>query len=236
VKARVLIVEDERDLSRVLEVNLAKHDLEVRSVETASALFEALPGFAPAVIIVDLMLPDLPGTEICRRLRADPQTARIGIMVTSARGDEYDRVVAFELGVDDYVVKPYHVREVALRVKALVRRTAVPERSVELSAQGIEIDRLAQIARIDGVALALRPVELKILDHILRHPERVFTRAELIRDLWGPGWIGALDERTIDTHVARLRVGLGAHAELIETVPSVGYRAGPLHRERSSRR
>ena len=183
----------------------------------------------PSVVILDLMLPDQPGTEVCRRLRSEPSTADVPILMLTARGDEYDRVLGFEVGADDYVVKPFSVRELVLRVRALARRSKEQKEartSVDtgqrLRWRGLEVDLARHRVYIDGAELALRPLEFKLIAVLLEHPERVFSRGQLLEEVWGTS--GDIHTRTVDTHVRRLRERLGLYGDAVETVHSVGYR------------
>src|SRR5262249_27245046 len=160
------------------------------AVGTGQAGIVAAVRSRPAVIVLDLMLPDLPGTEVCRRLRADPATADVGILMLTARSDEYDRVLGFEVGADDYVVKPFSVRELVLRVRALARRTserrvarASSEPGRTLRWRTLEVDRDRHRVHVDGAELSLRPLELKLIVLLLEHPGKVFTRAALLEEV-----------------------------------------------------
>jgi two-component system phosphate regulon response regulator PhoB len=175
----------------------------------------------PVLVILDLMLPDMPGVEVCRRLRAQPALSEVPVMMLTARGDEYDRLVGFEAGADDYVVKPFSIREVLMRVRALLRRSvdgAAPRRA---RWKGLELDPDALRILADGEALVLRRLEYKLAAIFLQHPARVFSRDELLAKVWEGADVGA---RTVDTHVRRLREKLGKYSEAIETVPGFGYR------------
>ena len=179
------------------------------------------------MIVLDLMLPDLPGVEVCRKLRANPDLAGVGVLMLTARGDEYDRLLGFEAGADDYVTKPFSVREIVHRVRALARRTtprtAAEAQSPELRRwRGLEIDLRRREVRADGDLLSLRPLELKVLELLSAEPGRVFSRADLLREVWGTS--GSLHTRTVDSHVFRLREALKQYGDAIETVHGFGYR------------
>ena len=230
-EGRVLLVDDEPDLRQLVVFNLKDAGFEAEAVATGAAGIVAATKLRPAVVILDLMLPDLPGTEVCRRLREDPALSDVGILMLTARGDEYDRVLGFEVGADDYVVKPFSVRELVLRVRALVRRTkerqaarasATTDDGRRLRWRGLEVDVGRHRVHADGNELSLRPLEFKLLSMLLENPGRVFTRAQLLEEVWGTS--GDLHTRTVDTHVRRLREKLGAYGEAVETVHGVGYR------------
>jgi two-component system phosphate regulon response regulator PhoB len=225
----ILIVDDEEDLCRLLAFNLRDAGFAPETATTGGAGLAIASTMRPAVVILDLMLPDLPGTEVCRRMRADPGLSDIGIMMLTARGDEYDRVVGFELGADDYVVKPFSVREVVLRARALARRARekqLANKSADTGARlfwrDLEIDPARHRVFASGTELVLRPLEFKLLALLLEHPGRVFSRQQLLEEVWGIA--AEVNTRTVDTHVRRLREALGEHAEAVETVHGFGYR------------
>jgi two-component system phosphate regulon response regulator PhoB len=225
----VLVVDDESDLRRLLDFNLTEAGFAVVAVHTGQAALNALQASAPSVVLLDLMLPDIPGTEVCRRMRADARLQDVGVIMLTARSDEYDRVLGFELGTDDYVVKPFSVREVVLRVRALCRR--VGERKAARQAadagnrlvwRGLVVDPVRHRVTVDGEELQLRPLEFKLLALLLEHQGEVLTRQRLLQDVWGMS--PEVNTRTVDTHVRRLRERLGAYEAALETVHGFGYR------------
>jgi two-component system phosphate regulon response regulator PhoB len=225
----VLIVDDEEDLCRLIAFNLREAGFVAETATTGNAGLSLAASMRPAVVVLDLMLPDIPGTEVCRRMRADPVLSDIGIMMLTARGDEYDRVVGFELGADDYVVKPFSVREVVLRVRALARRTRERQAAHVRADTGsrlvwreLEVDPTRHRVFAKGEELSLRPLEFKLLSIFLEHPGRVFSRQELLEEVWG--FAAEVNTRTVDTHVRRLRERLGPYEEAVETVHGFGYR------------
>jgi two-component system phosphate regulon response regulator PhoB len=220
----VLVIEDEVDLATTVEYNLRAEGFQVRLAHTgkqglASATSEPLPD----VIVLDLMLPDLSGTEICRRLRDQERTREIPVIMCTAKGEEIDRVVGFEVGADDYLVKPFSVRELILRIRALLRRVNRVEGEPSLIAFGkLKIDRDAHRAWIDGTEIELTALEFRLLHAFMSRKGRVQTREALLSDVWG---IEAdVTTRTVDTHVKRLREKLGEAGGYIETLRGVGYR------------
>jgi two-component system phosphate regulon response regulator PhoB len=169
------------------------------------------------------MLPDLPGTEVLRRLRQDAHTSAIPVVFLTARGDEVDRVVGFELGADDYVVKPFSPRELTLRVQALLRRSAVPEAEEPVLARaGVRLDRSRHEARLGNALIDLTPTEFRLLAYLMARPGRVLTREQILDNVWGSDVY--VTDRTVDTHIKRLRTKMGKAADLVETVRGVGYR------------
>ncbi|HEY8147013.1 MAG TPA: response regulator [Kofleriaceae bacterium] len=231
---RVLIVDDETDVARLLSFNLADAGFEAEVARSGEGALAMAAEFRPHVVVLDLMLPDLSGYEVCRRLREDPALAEVAVLMLTARGDEADRIVGLESGADDYVVKPFSVREVVLRVQALAKRTAdrsgvgdntpPPDAPTQLlRARELEVDLRTHEVRYAGEQLSLRPLEFKLLVTLLGEPGRVFSRAELLAEVWGIR--DASSTRTVDVHIKRLRSNLGRAADLIETVHGFGYRA-----------
>jgi two-component system phosphate regulon response regulator PhoB len=226
---RVLLVDDEPDLQRLVLFNLREAGFEVDAVGTGKDGLAAAQKMGPEVIILDLMLPDMAGTEVCRQLRADPSLADVAILMLTARGDEYDRVLGFEVGADDYVVKPFSVRELVMRVRGLAKRAherrlarSSAEGEKRLQWRGLTVDPVKHRVFLDGAELGLRPLEFKLLAMLLEHPGRVFTRGDLLEEVWGI--TSEVNTRTVDTHVRRLRERLGAYGEAVETVHGFGYR------------
>ncbi len=222
----VLVVDDEPDLVSTVAYNLEREGLTVRSAATGREALAALAASPrPDLVVLDLMLPDVSGVEVCRRIRQDADTRRIPVIMLTARGEEIDRVVGFEVGADDYVVKPFSVRELMLRVKALLRR-AEPGASApdgERTSFGVlEVDPGAHRVWVEGVEVRLTALEFRLLTTFLTRRGRVQTRDGLLADVWG---IQAdITTRTVDTHVKRLREKLGAAGAYVETLRGVGYR------------
>ena len=220
----VLVIEDEVDLATTLEYNLRSEGFQVRLAHSgkqglASATAEPLPD----VIDLDLMLPDLSGTEICRRLREQERTRELPVIMCTAKGEEIDRVVGFEVGADDYVVKPFSVRELILRVRALLRRVQRTEGEPALLRFGrLKIDRDAHRAWVDDGEIALTALEFRLLHAFLARRGRVQSRDALLDEVWGMD--ADVTTRTVDTHVKRLREKLGDAGAYIETLRGVGYR------------
>jgi two-component system phosphate regulon response regulator PhoB len=221
--ARILVIEDERDLQQVVAYNLrqAGHD-----VATASGGQEGLRlarEVPPDLVLLDLMLPDMPGTEVCRALKREPATQSSAVVMVTAKGEEIDRVVGFELGADDYVVKPFSVRELLLRVQAILRRSWSEQPVAPTFEFGcLRVDREAHRVWVNNKEVELTALEFKLLATLHDRRNRVQTRGALLSDVWG---IDAdITTRTVDTHVKRLREKLGAAGEYIETVRGVGYR------------
>ena len=224
--ARVLIVDDEPDIVELLEYNLRQAGYEVVTAADGGAALAAIREQIPDLVLLDLMLPDMSGTEVCRQLKKDPLTEATPIMMLTARGSEIDRVVGFELGADDYVVKPFSPRELVLRVQAVLRRSRPSQRPEPLS-DSIVIGRLAidvprHAITVDGEEIALTALEFKLLLDLATRRGRVQSRDALLERVWGysPG----IETRTVDTHVKRLREKLRAARDHIQTVRGVGYK------------
>jgi two-component system phosphate regulon response regulator PhoB len=227
---KVLVVEDEPDLRELLTYNLTAAGFTVQATENGTDGLAAVQKFAPDVVLLDLMLPDIPGTEVCRRIRGGEVGGRQpAVMMLTAKGEEIDRVVGFELGADDYVVKPFSVRELVLRVGAIMRTrrpaptngAAAPQRR-RYSVGPLELDVDGYHVFVNGKEVHVSTLEMRLLVYLVEHRGRVRSREDLLEDVWGykPG----VSTRTIDTHVKRLRDKLGEAGSLVETVRGTGYR------------
>ena len=224
----VLVVDDERDLRTLLEFNLRQAGYQVVQAATGAEALARARSLRPQVIILDLNLPDVSGTDVCRLLKSDESTRGIPILMLTARGSEADRIAGLELGADDYVGKPFSVREVLLRVDAVARRSVGTQRPAgerALKVGPIELDLDAYIVRLEGEELPLTLQEFKLLAYLVEGKGRVRTRDELLTNVWNTS--PDLETRTVDTHVKRLRDKLGTSGELIETVRGLGYRIRP---------
>jgi two-component system phosphate regulon response regulator PhoB len=220
---RILVIDDEPDLLELVRVNLRQAGFEVELAATGSEAIERLRRSPPDLIVLDLMLPDLSGTEICRRVRADPDLAHVPIIMLTAKAAEIDRVVGLELGADDYVTKPFSPRELVLRVRAVLRRSeAQDEPSRVLERGGIRLDPERRRCFANEQEIPLTSKEFDLLQRLMARPGRVMTREHLLEQVWGSDIV--VTTRTIDTHLKRLREKLGETGELIETVRGVGYR------------
>jgi two-component system, OmpR family, phosphate regulon response regulator PhoB len=235
---RILLIEDEPDIAEVLQYNLEKEGFFVETARRGDNGIEAVRREAPDLILLDLMLPGMDGLELTRLLKRDGATARVPIVMLTARGEEIDRIVGLELGADDYITKPFSPREVVLRVKAVLRRhqpEPTPANSVQradradetelLEVGGIQLDIAGHQLRIRGEEMPLTATEFRLLRLLMERSGRVQTRGQLLTDVWG--YAEDIDSRTVDTHIRRLRRKLGPEADRIETVIGVGYRLRP---------
>ena len=221
-RLRVLIIEDERDLVEVLTYNLEREGYEIIVAHDGLEGLRKAQTLLPDLILLDVMLPGMSGTDVCRELRAGERTRDISIIIISARSEETDQVVGFSLGADDYVTKPFSAKVLMQRIKALHRRVEGSSDPVDvIEHMGVKIDRVRHRAFAEDRELDLTPTEFRLLECMLRQPGRAFTRHQLMDAAIGEGAI--VLERTIDVHIKTLRKKVGA-AELIETVRGVGYR------------
>jgi two-component system phosphate regulon response regulator PhoB len=223
VSTRVLIVEDEESLTLLLQYNLEKEGYAVEVVTRGDEAEIRLKERIPDLLLLDWMLPGLSGIELCRRLRARPETQGLPIIMLTARGEEFDRVRGLATGADDYVVKPFSVPELMARVKAVLRRTNPEAGDAVLKAGDIELDRETRRVRRAGRQVRLGPTEFRLLEFLMQAPGRVFSREQLLNNVWGDDVF--IDERTVDVHVGRLRkvLNLGDQSDPIRTVRSFGY-------------
>jgi two-component system phosphate regulon response regulator PhoB len=221
--AKVLVVEDEADIQQVLDYNLRGQGHTVFCTGRGEEGLRIAREKRPDLVLLDLMLPDVPGTEVCKRLKGDKATQGIQIVMLTAKGEEIDRVLGFELGADDYVTKPFSVRELMLRVQAILRRSTPPAEAAPTVEFGkLRVDRAAHRVWVGEQELELTALEFKLLVTLHDRKNRVQTRGALLSDVWG---IDAdITTRTVDTHIKRLREKLGAAGAYIETVRGVGYR------------
>ena len=223
--SKILIVEDEPDIVELLAYNLHQAGFETDAVLNGADALERVKIEPPDLVLLDLLLPEVDGLEICRTLKRDPSSASIPIIMLTAKGEAIDRIVGLELGADDYITKPFSPREVLLRIRAVLRRApnvprSKPANQIQIDNLKIDLDRHQVFS--DGDVIDLTATEFKILSLFAHSPGRVFTRSILMDAVWGQEYYGI--ERTMDTHVSRLRRKLGEFGERIETVHGVGYR------------
>lgn len=223
MKERILVIDDEPDLCELVRVNLVQAGYQVETAGCGREALRFLRHSPTNLIVLDLMLPDVSGTDLCRQIRSDPVLARIPVIMLTAKATEIDRIVGFELGADDYVTKPFSPRELALRVAAVLRRGRGEASASDLFSHGtIELDSGRHRCRVEGSDVALTAKEFNLLKELMSRSGRVVTRDDLLERVWGHDV--TVTSRTIDTHVKRLREKLGGAGESIETVRGVGYR------------
>ncbi len=220
---KVFIVEDEPDLRDTLKYNLENEGFIVEAFSNGEDFLSSVDKNKPNLVILDLMLPGLSGLDVCRKLRSNDNYDGIGIVMLTAKSEEIDRIVGFELGADDYVTKPFSVRELILRVKVLLKKRTddgANEQILEFGPILMNLD--AHEVSIDGKIVNLTALEFKLLKHLLKRKGRVQTRDQLLGDVWG--YSSEVTTRTVDTHIKRLREKLGEPGDLIQTIRGVGYR------------
>jgi len=223
MKPKILVVDDEPDALEVLGFKLKEAGYVPLFAPDGARAVAAAREEHPALIVLDLMLPEVSGLDVCKILRRDPSTAMIPIIMLTARAAEMDRVLGLELGADDYVIKPFSPRELVLRIKNLLARAKSADEPVALLRFAeLEIDVPRHEVRRDGQPLALTATEFKLLEILVRRRGRVQTRERLLEDVWG--YDNPIDSRTVDTHVGRLREKIGETSRYIETMRGVGYR------------
>jgi len=222
--ADVLVVEDEPDIRHLIAHHLGREGFRCREVATGAEALRAVRTSIPDLIVLDLMLPEMGGLEVCRRLRGDAGTAAIPIIMLTAKSDEIDRVVGLELGADDYVAKPFSPKELVARVRAVLRR-ARPDPTRGVYREGpIVLDPGRHTVMVRGAPVALTPKEFDLLQVLLEASGRVLSREHLLTRVWGYAHADEIESRTVDVHVRRLRAKLGDDGRRIATVKSVGYR------------
>ena len=223
--SRVLIIEDEPDIRKTIDYNLSKESYEVIQAASIEEGEKAIASNKIDVIILDLMLPDGSGLTLCRDIKSEPSTKNIPVIILTAKTEEVDRVVGFELGADDYVTKPFSVRELILRVKAILKRgvsTEIKTDNVQDSFGELTLNYDEHQAYINNEEISLTALEFKLLKHLINRKGRVQTRDQLLEDVWG--YSSNVTTRTVDTHIKRLREKLGIVGDHIQTIRGVGYR------------
>jgi two-component system phosphate regulon response regulator PhoB len=219
----VLVVEDEKDLADLMQFNLQKAGYETLSARSGDEALAISRTRTPDLVLLDLMLPGIPGTEVCRQLKSSQRTRNVPVIMVTARGEEVDRVVGFELGADDFVTKPFSMRELILRIRAVLRRGDNGESDVLQERVGpLRIDVAAHRAFVGESEMQLTALEFNLLSTFMSRVGRLQTREMLLRDVWNMS--GELQTRTVDTHVKRLREKLGEGRDLLQTVRGSGYR------------
>jgi DNA-binding response OmpR family regulator len=219
---RILIIEDERDVVDLLAFSLRKAGFAVSTANNGAEGLQQARNEKPAFIILDLMLPKMPGLEVCKVLKSDAATRQIPIMMLTAKAEEIDRIVGLEFGADDYVTKPFSPREVVLRIGAIMRRTDTKQEEEHLRVGPIVIDAARHEVSVNGKQVNLTSLEFRLLRTLMQRRGRVQARDRLLNDVWG--YESVIDTRTVDTHVRRLRRKLGKAADVIESVRGFGYR------------
>ena len=220
---KVVIIEDEQDLAELIAFNLGKEGWQTIIAPDGRSGLEQVTAELPDMVILDLMLPEMSGIEVCRLLRKQESTAAIPIIMVTAKGEEIDRVVGFEVGADDYLVKPFSSRELLLRMKAILRRSTPEQKNDKaLTLGSLTIEPSRHRVTVAAEEITLTSTEYKLLMVLAERPGRVQSRERLLQDVWG--YSSEADTRTVDTHITRLRAKLGAAGEMILTVRGFGYK------------
>ena len=223
MSATILVVEDEPQVQELLAVNLEHAGHRVRRAASAEEAESAIREELPDVLILDWMLPGDSGVSLARRLRADERTRELPILMLTARAMEQDKITGLDAGADDYLTKPFSPRELAARIKAVLRRRAPQLADDVVEFSGLRLDPAARRVTADGVAVELAPTEFRLLHFLMTHPDRIYSRTQVLDHVWGDHVF--IEERTIDVHIRRLRKALepGGHDRLIDTVRGSGY-------------
>ncbi|PYM45224.1 MAG: DNA-binding response regulator [Candidatus Rokuibacteriota bacterium] len=225
--SRVLIVEDERDIRDLVLFHLEREGFQVSSASSGEEALRQVRHASPDLVLLDLMLPAMGGLEVCRKLRQDPATVALPIVMLTAKGDEVDRVLGLELGADDYIVKPFSPKELLARVRAVLRRAKPAPGAAAIAMGALAIDPGTRTMTVQGAPLTLTHKEFELLSALADAQGRVLSREFLLDRVWGYSRAGEIESRTVDVHVRRLRVKLGPEGHRILTVKSVGYRLDP---------
>jgi phosphate regulon transcriptional regulator PhoB len=227
VTTDVLVVEDEPDIRNLIVHHLTRDGFRCRTAATGAEALTRVRAAAPDLVVLDLMLPEMNGLEVCRRLRGDPTTAAVPIIMLTAKTDEVDRVVGLEMGADDYVAKPFSPKELVARVRAVLRRARPGEPVRPLGVGGVSLDTSRHVVTVDGRPVELTPKEFDLLHALLEAAGRVLSREHLLNRVWGYARADEIESRTVDVHIRRLRAKLGAEERRIVTIKGVGYRFEP---------
>jgi phosphate regulon transcriptional regulator PhoB len=224
VPGDVLIVEDEPDIRNLIVHHLTRDGFRCRTAGSGAEALARVRSSAPDLVVLDLMLPEMTGLEVCRRLRADPTTAGVPIIMLTAKTDEVDRIVGLEMGADDYVAKPFSPKELVARVRAVLRRARPGEATRPLAAGSVRLDTSRHLVTVGGRPVELTPKEFDLLHALLEAGGRVLSREHLLNRVWGYARADEIESRTVDVHIRRLRSKLGPEERRIATIKGVGYR------------
>ena len=218
----IYCVEDESSIRELMLYSLRASGFEAEGFPNSTGLLDALDRIEPQLILLDIMLPGMDGIEILEQLRGNSATAHIPVIMASAKGTEYDKVMGLDLGADDYLAKPFGMMEMVSRIRAVLRRSSGPKAEKPLRLGSLEMDTLSHTVRADGSRVELTLKEFEMLKLFLEHPGRVFSRDQLLEKIWSTDYVG--ETRTVDVHIGTLRTKLGACGDYIRTVRGVGYR------------
>ena len=220
----IYCVEDDDNIRELVIYTLETTGLKARGVAEGSAFMEALAFDTPELILLDIMLPGDDGLELLKKLKSSPKTKGIPVIMVTAKGTEYDKVIGLDSGADDYVTKPFGMMELVSRIKAVLRRSGKVEDRIDMELSGVRMDIKKHEVTVDGKQVALTLKEFELLEKLMRNQGIVLTRDQLLTEIWGYDFDG--ETRTVDVHIRTLRQKLGAKGEIIQTVRGVGYRVG----------
>jgi two-component system phosphate regulon response regulator PhoB len=219
---RVLIVEDESAIAELIAINLRHNGMSPVWAEDGQRAQLEIDTVLPDLILLDWMLPGDSGVNLAKKWRSDPRTKQVPILMLTARSEENDKVLGLDAGADDYITKPFSTQELLARIRAVLRRRAPEQAGGSVTIGPLTLDASTYRVTVNGQAVKLGPTEFKLLNHFMRHPERVHSRGQLLDKVWGDHVF--IEERTVDVHVKRLREALGSAGMLVETVRGAGYR------------
>lgn len=219
---RVLIVEDESAIAELIAINLRHNGMSPVWAEDGKRAQLEMDAVLPDLILLDWMLPGESGVSLAKKWRLDPRTKQVPILMLTARSEENDKVQGLDAGADDYITKPFSTQELLARIRAVLRRRAPEQAGGSVTLGALTLDATTYRVSVDGQAIKLGPTEFKLLNHLMRHPERVHSRGQLLDKVWGDHVF--IEERTVDVHVKRLREALGAAGTMVQTVRGAGYR------------
>jgi two-component system phosphate regulon response regulator PhoB len=219
---RVLIVEDESAIAELIAINLRHNGMSPVWAEDGQRAQLEIDTVLPDLILLDWMLPGASGVSLAKKWRTDPRTKQVPILMLTARSDENDKVQGLDAGADDYITKPFSTQELLARIRAVLRRRAPEQAGGSVTVGPLTLDATTYRVTVDGLTVKLGPTEFKLLNHFMRHPERVHSRGQLLDKVWGDHVF--IEERTVDVHVKRLREALGTAGALVQTVRGAGYR------------
>ena len=220
----IYCVEDDDNIRELVIYTLETTGLKARGFADGSAFMEALAFDTPELVLLDIMLPGDDGLELLKKLKSSPKTKNIPVIMVTAKGSEYDKVVGLDSGADDYVTKPFGMMELVSRIKAVLRRSGKVEDRLDMETSGVRVDVKKHEVTVDGKAVALTLKEFELLEKLMRNEGIVLTRDQLLTEIWGYDFDG--ETRTVDVHIRTLRQKLGEKGEIIQTVRGVGYRVG----------
>lgn len=228
--SKILLIDDEQDILDLLTYNLAREGFSIITAKDGTTAWELALNSDPDLIILDLMLPGISGLELCQKFRNNQKTSDIPVIMLTAKGDEFDKVLGLEIGADDYVTKPFSIREIVARVKSQLRRSiSAPKVKENYQFGTLHVDLSTHEVKISESSIKLSPLEFNLLKFFITHPERVYSRDDLLDKVWGDD--AYVEPRTVDVHIRRLREKIEPVGAMIKTIRGVGYRFSPINED-----